>query len=179
FFVWYGLGVILLYQRIGAIFMSIHRDSIKFCLNFQVIIPILQVGKLSLLKELKSIKSVFVSDQWGGKTKNYTIELEIDKLRINRDKHRIEVSDSKLQKVYIYILEGDFNKVRVPGTGVPYKELDYTRIDDVENRFRTAFTCVFKESLKGVECSAPEINCQFLGDGNNCVCENSCTFQRR
>lgn len=132
-----------------------------------------------LLKELKSIKSVFVSDQWDGKTKNYPIDLEIDKLRINRDKHRIEVSDSKMQKVYIYILEGDFNKVRVPGTGVPYKELNYTRIDDVENSFRTAFSCVYKEGHNGMECSVPEICCQFLGEDNKCVCENSCTFQRR
>lgn len=132
-----------------------------------------------LLKELKSIKSAFVSDQWDGKTKNYTIEMEIDKLRINRDKHRIEISDSKLKKVYIYILEGDFNKVRVPGTGVPYKELNYTRIDDVENSFRTAFSCVYKEEHNGMECSVPEIYCQFLGDDNKCVCENSCPFQRR
>ena len=132
-----------------------------------------------LLKELKSIKSVFSSDQWDGKTKSYTIELEIDKLRINRDKHRIEVSDSKQQKVYIYILEGDFNKVRVPGTGVLYKMLDYTRITDVESSFRTTFNCVYKECYNGVECSAPDINCQFLGESNVCVWDNGCTYQER
>ena len=132
-----------------------------------------------LLKELKSIKSVFVSDQWDGKTKNYPIELEIDKLRINRDKHRIEVSDSKQQKVYIYILEGKFNKVRVPGTGIPYKELNYIRIDDVENSFRTAFNCAYKECYNGVECSAPDINCQFLSISNICVCDKGCTYQKR
>lgn len=97
----------------------------------------------------------------GGKTKDYTIELKIDKLKINRDKHRIEVSNSKQQKVYIYILEGDFNNVRAPGTGVPYKVLDYTRINDVENSFRTAFNCIYKECNNGVKCSATDINCQF------------------
>lgn len=133
----------------------------------------------NLLKEVKSIKSVFVSDQWDGKTKNYAIELEIDKLRINRDKHRIEISDNKSQKVYIYILESDFNNVKVPGTGVSYKTLDYTRINDVENSFRTAFNCVYKECYNGVECSVPDINCQFLGESNVCACEKGCTYQKR
>ena len=132
-----------------------------------------------LLKELKSIKSVFVSDQGDEKTKNFPIELEINKLRINRDRHRIEVSNSRQQKVYIYILEGEFNKVRRPGTGIPYKELNYTRIDDVENNFRTAFNCVYKECFNGVECSAPDINCQFLGESNVCACEKGCTYQKR
>ena len=132
-----------------------------------------------LLKEMKSIKGVFVSDQWDGKTKNYSIELEIDKLRINREKHRIEISDNQLQKVYIYILESGFGKINIPRTGVPYKVIDYTRISDVENYFRMAFACIFKEGHNDVECSVPEINCQFLGGRNVCACEKGCTYQKR
>lgn len=132
-----------------------------------------------LLEELKSIKSVFISNQWDGKTKNYSIELEIDKLRINRDKHRIEISDNKLQKVYIYILESGLGKINIPRTGVPYKIIDYTRIDDIENHFRMAFACIFKEGQNDVECSVPEIKCQFLGDNTICICEKGCTYQKR
>lgn len=98
-----------------------------------------------MLKEIKSIKGLFDSDQSNGKIKNYTKELEIDKIGINRDKHRIEILDSKAEKVYIYILEDDFNKVRVPGTGNLYKILDFTSIDDVENSFKSTFCCVYKE----------------------------------
>lgn len=98
-----------------------------------------------MLKEIKSIKGLFDSDQSNGKIKKYTKELEIDKIGINRDKHRIEILDSKLEKVYIYILEDVFNKVRVPGTGNLYKILDFTSIDDVENSFKSTFCCVYKE----------------------------------
>ena len=99
----------------------------------------------NLLKELKNIKGLFDSDQSNGKTKNYTKELELDKIEINRDKHRIEILDSKAEKAYIYVLEDDFNKVRKPGTGVLYKIIDFTNIDDVENSFSLTFYCVYKE----------------------------------
>lgn len=98
-----------------------------------------------MLKEIKSIKGLFDSDQSNGKIKNYTKELEIDKIGINRDKHRIEILDSKAEKVYIYILEDDFNKARVPGTGVLYKIFDFTSIDDVEDGFMSTFRYVYKE----------------------------------
>ena len=71
--------------------------------------------------------------------------IDIDKIGITRDKHSIEILDSKLEKVYIYILEDEFNKVRVPGTGNLYKILDFTSIDDVENSFKSTFCCVYKE----------------------------------
>ncbi len=131
------------------------------------------------LKEMKSIKGEFVLVRRNGKTKNDTIELEIDKLRIDREKHRIEISDNKLQKVYIYILESGFGKINTPGTGVSYKVIDYTRISDVENHFRMSFTCIFKEGYKDVECSIPEIKCSFLGKSNICAYEKGCTYQKR
>lgn len=134
----------------------------------------------NLLKELKSIKSVFVSDQGNGKSRNYNVEIEIDTLKINKDRHRIEIFKNNWEKVYIYILEGDFCKMENrPGTGVLYKVLDYTRINEVEHHFETAVTCVFKESNNVVECSAPEISCQFLSNSNVCVCEKSCPYQKR
>ena len=39
----------LLYQRFGAIFMSIHQFVNLFCLNYQAYSPTLLVGKLSYL----------------------------------------------------------------------------------------------------------------------------------
>ena len=39
----------LLYQRVGAIFMSIHQFVKLFCLNYQAYSPTLLVGKLSNL----------------------------------------------------------------------------------------------------------------------------------
>ena len=105
---------------------------------------------------------------------------QIDNIKINPDRHRIEVYQNSWDKVFIYILEGELSKnFRRPRTGVPYQVLDYTRIDDVENYFRTAFTCIFKPKDSAVECSASEINCQFLTNGNMCVCESSCTYQIR
>ncbi len=133
-----------------------------------------------LLKELQCLKGDFSSDQGNGSIKRCNIEIQIDNIKINPDRHRIEVYQNSWDKVFIYILEGELSKnFRRPRTGVPYQVLDYTRIDDVENYFRTAFTCIFKPKDSAVECSASEINCQFLTNGNMCVCESSCTYQIR
>lgn len=122
----------------------------------------------NLLKALKCIQGLFDSDQSNGKTKSYSVELVIDKITINTERHRIEVSDNKFQRVYIYILENDFKNAKVPGTGALYKILDYTRIEDVENSFRTALNCIYKDGYNEIECSFPDINCQFLGVNNVC-----------
>lgn len=42
----------LLYQRFGAIFMSIHRFAKLFCLKNQAFPPVLLVGKLSKLLKI-------------------------------------------------------------------------------------------------------------------------------
>lgn len=134
----------------------------------------------NLLKELKSIQGVFLSDQSNGKTKNYPVEWQIDQLKINTDRHRIEVRDNKLSEwAYIYILENDFKKVTVPRTATLYRIFDYTRITDVENNFRTALNCVYKECYNKIECSAPDIRCQFLGSNNICACPKGCPYQKR
>lgn len=133
----------------------------------------------NLLKEMKSIKGNFDSDQWDGKIKSYNIELTIEAVNINVDKHYIEVFMNNWKKAFIFVLENDFCKVNRPKTGVPYKVLDYIRVDDVERYFRAAFTCVFKESDKEIECIVPEIRCQFLGEKNICTCEGDCTYQKR
>lgn len=133
-----------------------------------------------VLKELQCLKGDFSSDQENGSIKSCNIEIQIDNIKINPDRHRIEVYQNSWDKVFIYILEGELSKnFSRPRTGVPYQVLDYTRIDDVENCFRKAFTCIFKPKDNAVECSALEINCQFLTKGNMCVCESSCTYQIR
>lgn len=132
-----------------------------------------------MLKEMKSIKGEFVSDQSSGKTKKYTFELEIDKLKIDRKKHRIEITDSKLEKVYIYILEGGFSKINKPGTGVLYKVINYTEMSDVKKIFRMSFICIFKENHYDVECTIPEIKCQFLDKSNICAWGNCCIYQKK
>lgn len=131
------------------------------------------------LKELKSIKGEFVSDQSDGKKKNIKFEQKIEKLEINRRKHRIEISDNNMEKAYIYILERGFSRVNIPGTGVLYKVIDYTRISDVEKNFMMSFICIFKEDSNDVECSVSEIKCQFLSEDNVCAYENRCTYQKR
>ncbi|MEE1257623.1 MAG: hypothetical protein UHN47_14075, partial [Lachnospiraceae bacterium] len=51
----------LLYQRVGAIFMSIHQFVKLFCLNYQAYSPTLLVGKLSkVLKDLSDRVSVMI-----------------------------------------------------------------------------------------------------------------------
>ena len=46
--------VILLYQRFGAIFMSMHRYLIEFFLRNQVFMSTFHVGKLNLYKSGKN-----------------------------------------------------------------------------------------------------------------------------
>lgn len=132
----------------------------------------------NFLKKLKSINGEFLSDQSDRKTKNIKFELKIDKLKINRKKHRIELYNNELDKVFIYILESGIDKVRVPGTGALYKVIDYTRSSDVEKLFLMSFICTFKEDCNDAECSIPEVNCQFLGEGNVCACEKGGAYQK-
>ena len=47
----------LLYQRFGAIFMSIHQFVKLFCLNYQAYSPTLLVGKLSKLDKTQFIET--------------------------------------------------------------------------------------------------------------------------
>lgn len=49
--------VILLYQRLGAMFMSMHQFDLLFCLENQAFTPDLLVGKLSYIKmQMKKTK---------------------------------------------------------------------------------------------------------------------------
>lgn len=133
-----------------------------------------------MLKELKSIKGDFASEQGDGRVKNRNIELAIADVKMNIDKHRIEVLMDRSNRVYIYIWEHEYSRNNAgPKTGVPYRMLDYTRINDVEHHFRTVFTCVFKETQKGRDCSVPEINCRFLEINNICSFENNCSYKKR
>lgn len=138
----------------------------------------------TLLKETKIIEGVFFSDQGNGEPKSFPTKLKIDKLIINRKKHRIEIfgieiPDNTSQKAYIYILESGFTKKNKLGTGALYTVIDYTRICDVENYFRAALTCIFKEGHNGVDCSVSEIKCQYLDESNVGACEKDCTYQKR
>lgn len=130
-----------------------------------------------MLKKMKSIKGEFVSDQSSGKTKNYTFELEIDKLKIDRKKHRIEIENNKRERVYIYVLECGFGKINKPSTGVCYKVINYTEMSDVEKIFMMSFICIFRDEHRDVECTIPEIKCQFLDKSNICAWKNGCTYQ--
>ena len=49
----------LLYQRFGAIFMSMHRFAKLFCLSNQAFLPILLMGKLSNLFNFDSKRGVY------------------------------------------------------------------------------------------------------------------------
>lgn len=130
----------------------------------------------NLLSNMKFIKGVFVSDQSDGTRKNNNIELVIQSVNIDMDRHRIEVVENNWKKVYFFVLETNATKCYSPRTGVAYTVLDYTRIDDVEHHLETAFICAFKRNY---ECEAPNIACQFLGEDNKCMCENTCTYQKK
>lgn len=133
-----------------------------------------------LLKELKSIQGEFLSHQSNGNNKNYPVEWQIDQIKINTDRHRIEVQDSRSSEwAHIYILESNFNKVSVPRTGTLYRIFDYTRITDVENNFKTSLNCIYKDSYNKVECSIPDINCQFLNNTSVCTCSQLCPYQKK
>ena len=134
----------------------------------------------NLLEDIKIIRSVFTLQQWNEKSNNINIEIEIDELKINKNMHCIEISNNSGGMVYIFVLESDFCKIENKlGCGIPYKVLDYTRIDNVENYFKTAFICVFKEGHSGVECSVPEMDCSHLRENNKCSLETSCKYQIR
>lgn len=129
-----------------------------------------------LLGKLKSIKGYFESDQSNGRSKGYEQSLQIQSIKINMDRHRIEVIQDECNKAYFYVQENNAPQVHRPGTGTPYKILDYTTIGDVEQLFKKSFICVFKDQQ---ECTALELECQFLGSDNICMCETACQFQRK
>lgn len=133
----------------------------------------------SLLLEMKAIKGSFLSDQSNGKTKSCNLNIKIQSVKINMNRHIIEVAQDNWNKAYFFVLESNFTKFHKPGTGVAYTVLDYTRINDIEHHFKTAFTCVFKESHDDLECTVPGIECQFLGEANGCLCEQGCPYQRK
>lgn len=128
-----------------------------------------------LLKRLKYVKGYFESDQSNGKRKGYTQCLQIQSIKIDTDRHRMEVIQDKCNKVYFYVLESKAPQVHCPGTGILYKILDYTTIEDAEQFFRKSFICTFKDKQ---ECTALELECQFLGSDNICMFETACQFQK-
>lgn len=130
----------------------------------------------NLLINMKSIKGNFGSDQSDGTIKNNNIDLEIQSVNIDMNRHRIEVVENNWKKVYFFVLESNATKYYRPGTGVAYSVLDYIRINDIEHHLKTAFICVFKGNY---ECEAPNIECDFLGDNNKCMCESACTYQKK
>lgn len=129
-----------------------------------------------LLGKLKSIKGYFESDQSNGRKKGYDQSIQIQSVKINMDRHRIEVIQDECNKAYFYVQENNAPQVHRPGTGTPYKILDYTIIEDVEQLFTKSFICAFKNQQ---ECTALELECQFLGSDNICMCETACQFQRK
>lgn len=134
----------------------------------------------NMLNELKSIQSEFVPTQNKENERTQSIKMEVDILMVNREKHCIEIAENNGKKVHIYILENDFRKADIRASyGVPYKILDYTRVDNVETQFQTAFICIFKKNENGVRCSEPQIGCQYMKDGNMCVLETNCKYQER
>ncbi len=134
----------------------------------------------NMLNELKSIQSEFVPRQKVENERTQSIKIEVDILRVNREKHCIEILENNGKKVHIYILENDFSKADIRASyDVPYKILDYTRVDNVETQFQTAFVCIFKKNENGVRCSEPQIGCQYMKDGNMCVLETNCKYQER
>lgn len=103
-----------------------------------------------LLKNMKCIKGIFDSVQGNGRIRNYQVELEVEKLKLNREKHRIEITgleklNNQTEKVYVYILENGFCNVNIPKTGVLYKVIDYMKISDIEGGLKKTFICIFKE----------------------------------
>lgn len=134
----------------------------------------------NLLQKLKCIKGQFFLKQRNGKNKNCVVEIEVNELKISKELHRIEIIKDNKEKVYIYILEGDFGKMEnVQSKGVPYKVFDYRRMKGMRHHFETAVKCVYKDNSNGVECSVPEINCSHLVDNNICGCNTSCKYQKR
>lgn len=132
-----------------------------------------------LLLEMESISGVFFSDQSNGNIKEVNRSIKIEAIKIKMDKHIIEVCQENWNRVYFFVLEENFTKWQRPGTGVSYAVLDYTKIINIEHHFKTDFIYILRNGYKMLECTAPDMKCQFLNAENDCIYEQGCRYQRK
>ena len=132
----------------------------------------------NLLLRLESVKGTFLSDQSNGNIKRYNRELNIKSVHINMDRHMIEVVQDNFNKAYFIILEKNFTRNKILGTGALYTILDFsgTKTLDIEQYFTTTYICTYKEKYKALECTQPTIGCQHLIN-NKCTYKQVCRFQ--